>query len=134
MTILNPYLLPKVRSEILRQSIGGKLPGGIQTTPMPCAARLAGFLGLPCEFGTTVGCHYGRIGKGTSTKVSDLFLIAGCRLCHDLMDPERDPRGMEIAARYPRAFYERLRDAHHETMARWIAMGVLPLPADAEII
>lgn len=119
MTILNPHMLPKVRSEKLRESCAC----------MPCTLRIASFAGLPCSSqDTVVGCHLPVFGKGTSTKVSDLFIAAGCFQCHDLLDFERNKVGLEIAQRYPRAFYERLMLGHAETLARWIAAGHLIVP------
>lgn len=108
-------LLPKVRSRPLLDAC----------QHMPCTLRIAGFIGMPCAHqGTVVGCHLPTIGKGWGTKVSDLFVAAGCQVCHDLLDG-RDPRGFDIADRYPRAFYERLMRAGHETQSHWLAMGLI---------
>lgn len=105
--------LPKVRSRELLDAC----------RDMPCTLRIASFLGLPCEpQDTVVGCHLPTFGKGMSTKVSDLYVAAGCRLCHDLLDG-RDPRGAQISDQYPAAFYERMMRGNHETIAHWIASG-----------
>lgn len=108
-------LLPKVRSSALTDACAA----------MPCTLRLAGFLGLPCAHqSTVVACHLPTIGKGVSTKVSDLFCAAGCATCHDLIDG-RDPRGFDIAERYPAAFHQQMMRAGHETQSRWLAMGLI---------
>lgn len=116
--IINPDMLPKVRSRELMASFDG----------MPCALRLGLFAGIPCApIDTVVGCHLPTIGKGTSTKVSDLYAAAGCMVCHDLLDG-RDPRGAIIEQQYPAAWAERLLRGHHETLARWVAMGLITGP------
>ncbi|WP_170759934.1 hypothetical protein [Ruegeria lacuscaerulensis] len=122
--IVNPNMLPKVRSDALMAECAN----------MPCELRLASFIGLPCEpQETVVGCHVeGSIGKGTSTKVSDVFVAAGCRLCHDLLAGV-DPRGMEIARLYPSAFWHQVMRAQQATMSRWIMAGLVVIP-DGKII
>lgn len=121
---VNPHMLPKVRSEALRASCQN----------MPCTLRIAGFAGKPCApQETVVGAHLPIFGKGTSTKVSDLHIVAACSTCHDLLDFERNPEGMTIAQRYPQAFYRQLFLAQAETQARWLANGLLVVP-DGEII
>lgn len=118
--IENPHLLPKIRSESLRGS----------AALMPCALRIAGFVGLPCAGrDTNVMCHLPVHGKGVSTKVSDLHMVCGCRTCHDLLDG-RDARGMQIRAQYPHAFHERLMLAQAETLSRWVALGLIPMGED----
>lgn len=122
--ITNPMLLPKVRSEALMH----------ECRNMPCELRIASFLGLPCAGDdTVVGCHIeGSIGKGTSTKVSDLFVAAGCRVCHDLLACV-DPRGHVIQERYPSAFWHQVMRANQATVSRWIMAGLIVVP-DAELI
>lgn len=123
--IVNPYLLPKVRSESLR----GAAPY------MPCCLRIAGFAGLQCaSVETNVMCHLPVHGKGVATKVSDLHMACGCRVCHDLLDSERNPTGLRIRETYPHAFWERLFRAHAETLDRWLSMGLIPSGPDWEII
>lgn len=114
---MNPELLPKLRSRALLD----------ECRHMPCTLRIAGFAGLLCSpASTVVGCHLPTIGKGTATKVSDLYVAAGCQTCHDILDH----RGMKsvrekIADQYPAAFMERLMRAHHETMAYWLAADLI---------
>jgi len=122
--ITNPMLLPKVRSDGLMEACGG----------MPCELRIGTFLGIPCAGqNTVVGCHIeGSIGKGTSTKVSDLFVAAGCRVCHDLLAGV-DPRGHIIRERYPSAFWHQVMRANQATISRWIMAGLVAVP-DGEII
>lgn len=108
-------LLPKVRSRALLDAC----------QHMPCALRLAGFIGMPCAPQTTVvGAHIGSLGKGTATKVSDLSVAAACVTCHDLYDG-RDARGAFIREKYPMAFGERVLAAVQETQARWVERGLL---------
>lgn len=112
---LNPHMLPKVRSRTLLDAC----------SLMPCTLRIRSFLGLPCTSQeTVVGCHLPTIGKGVATKVSDLFVAAGCSGCHDLVDG-RDKRMEMIEDRYPAALAEQLMRANHETIARWTAMGLI---------
>lgn len=118
MTIHNPALLPKVRSDNLMSSING----------MPCALRIASFIGEPCAHpSTVVGCHLPVFGKGMSTKVSDLYVAAGCQTCHDLLDG-RDSRVEFIRDKYPTALMGRLLMALCETQARWLMEGHIIVP------
>lgn len=111
----NPDLLPKVRSRALLDACGD----------MPCTLRIASLAGMQCApQNTVVGCHLATIGKGVGTKVSDLYVAAGCVVCHDLVDG-RDKRGFVIADTYPAAFAERLMRGNHETIARWVEMGLI---------
>lgn len=114
--ITNPYLLPKVRSEALRQSIAG----------MPCALRISSFIpGHRCApDSTVVGCHVGKIGHGVATKVSDLHMVAGCQHCHDLID-RRDARFSWIAENYAAALADRILHGLMETQSRWVGMDLI---------
>jgi len=116
--IQNPHMLPKVRSDALRQSCDG----------FPCSLRLAGLLGLPCApMSTVVGCHLPVIGKGVGTKVSDIFIAAGCKTCHDILDGVGEYRAI-IEDRYPAAFAHRILMGLAETQSRWIGMGLIVVP------
>lgn len=116
--ITNPALLPKVRC--------GALLGAVRH--MPCALRIASFVpgGRCADPATVVPCHIDRsIGKGMGTKVSDLFVAAGCIHCHDILDG-RDRAGRDyILQHYPTALMERVLKGLCETQARWIGMGLL---------
>jgi Protein of unknown function (DUF1364) len=116
--ITNPALLPKVRSRSLLDTV----------RDMPCTLRIAGMVpGGACSHQTTVvPCHLdGTIGKGMGTKVSDLFVAAGCFACHSLLDG-RDPKGRTfIMDNYPTAFMERLLKGLCETQSRWLDMGLI---------
>lgn len=113
--IQNLHLLPKVRSAALMSAIRG----------MPCALRLSTFLGEPCaSVETVVGAHVGGSGKGMSTKVSDLCVVAACAKCHALLD-RVDPRGMAIRDRYPAAFHEQVLRGLAETHARLVGLGII---------
>lgn len=115
MSIQNPQMLPKVRSERLMQLAG----------TFPCTLRLASFIpGRKCSHqDTVVGCHLPTIGKGVATKVTDLAVVAGCQACHDILDG-RDKAGADyLIAHYPAAAQARMTDALVETHARLIAAG-----------
>lgn len=116
MEIINPHLLPKIRSKPLTDA----------AEHMPCTARISSFIpGYRCAGNdTVVFCHAGNLGKGVRTKVSDLCGFAGCHNCHALYDA-RDTRVFDIIERYPMAFSERILAAVFETQARWIAMNLL---------
>ena len=119
---LNPHLLPKVRSEALLQAVRF----------MPCELRLSTFLNIPCApQNTVVPCHIPTIGKGAGTKVSDLFVAAGCRVCHDLLD-RRDPRIRDIEALYPAAELDQIMRAMCATQSRWIGMGLIKVEGNEE--
>jgi hypothetical protein len=116
-------LLPKVRSPAIMSAM----------QHMPCSLRIGTFLGLPCaRQETNVGCHLPVIGKGMGTKVSDLFVVCGCRICHDLMDA-RDKRGIHLREAYPAAYVDRLLQALVETQSRLVAMGIIVV-TEGEIV
>jgi hypothetical protein len=118
MMLQNPALLPKVRSDTLLRS----------TRHMPCALRVASFYpGHRCAAeDTVVPCHLDRtIGKGIGTKVSDLFVVAGCAHCHDILDGRDVTRRAYILENYPTAFVERCLKGLAETQSRWVDMGAL---------
>lgn len=120
--IENPHMLTKVRSTLLRHSCSG----------MPCTLRISSFRGRPCASqSTVVGCHLPVFGKGVSTKVSDLFMAAGCANCHELLDMV--DRGAHELRKDPE-FWRQIHRAHCETLARWIMCEALPAPTDAELI
>jgi len=82
-----PHLLPKVRSEPLMDAIGGKFGGVKSRECYPCTLRIAGLVGQRCaDRDTVVGAHTGNLGKGQSTKVSDLSVAGACMVCHGLYD------------------------------------------------
>jgi hypothetical protein len=124
MTV-SPMMLPKVRSDYLRAACHH----------MPyCTLRIAGFVGLQCAPNNTlVGCHLPTIGKGVSTKVSDLFIAAGCATCHDILDGRNMAALSQIKDRYPAAFMERIMKANHETLSLWVGMGLIEVK-DMEIV
>lgn len=113
----NPALLPKVRSRPLLDAIRF----------MPCELRIASLVpGHRCaDQSTVVGCHLPTIGKGMSTKVSDLFVAAGCQHCHDIIDGRDQKSARYIAEHYPTAMMERMMKGNHATISRWVAMGLL---------
>ncbi len=115
--ITNPALLPKIRSRTLLDAIEG----------MPCSLRIASFYPghrcAPPE--TVVGCHLPVIGKGMSSKVSDLYVAAGCQHCHDILDGRDHVKAAYIREHYPTALMDRLLQGLAETQARWVGMGLL---------
>lgn len=119
--IQNPHMLPKVRSAALMSGVAGE----------PCSLRIASFIGQPCAGNdTVVACHLPVFGKGTATKVSDMFTVAGCLTCHTILDGKV---GVELRHRYPVAFTERLLLALCETQARHLMAGRIVVP-DAEFV
>ena len=116
--IINPHMLPKVRSEALTRACA----------EMPCTLRISTFIGVPCAHqSTVVGCHLPIFGKGTLTKVTDLAVVAGCSVCHDLLDWERNKLGQKIRDEFPYPFMMQLFRAQNETQARWVAMGLIQI-------
>lgn len=113
---MNPHMLPKVRSTAMLDAV----------RDMPCSLRVASLIpGHKCAAqDTVVPCHMPTIGKGVATKVSDLFVAAGCLHCHDLID-RRDKRVEWIVERYPTMFAMRLLDGMAETQARWVGLGLI---------
>lgn len=120
---MNPHLLPKLRSEALLHEVRF----------MPCTLRLASFGGMQCApQDTVVPCHLPVHGKGMGTKVTDLAVAAGCQVCHDLLDG-RDRRGIELAKRYPAAWYDRLLRGLIETQTMWLMADLIYIK-DGELI
>jgi len=119
-----PHLLPKLRSKFYTDSIDG----------MPCTLRIAGLVdGRRCAHrGTVVPCHIPTIGKGVATKVSDLFVVAGCFECHRLLDWQ-DPNVSEWLFktgpdRITQAAIWRLVHAIAETQSLLLGAGVIQVP------
>jgi hypothetical protein len=116
--IQNPALLPKVRSPALLASV----------KDMPCTLRIASLVpyGQCAHQTTVVPCHIDRsIGKGMGTKVSDLFVAAGCHHCHAIMDG-RDLKAVEwLMKNAPTAFMERVLKGLCETQSRWVELGLI---------
>ena len=115
--ITNPHMLPKVRSDDLKEFARGE----------QCALRLPGICNHNPE--TTVLCHLPGIGKGTGTKVSDIHAANGCSACHDAMDRFKYEKfGLTDAM----VLDAQLRGLA-ETQARWVMRGKLIVPK-ADII
>ena len=67
------------------------------------------------------------------TKVSDLFVAAGCFACHNLIDG-RDRKGADyLQVNYPTAVMERCLRALCETQSRWVEMGLIEVKG-AEVV
>lgn len=124
MTILNPQLLPKLRSDPLLAAIRG----------MPCALRISSFIpGYRCSHvDTVVPCHVRTIGKGMGTKVADLFVVAGCEHCHSLLDG-RDARWHYLTEKYPAAVLQRVIEGLCETQTRLWMAGIITVAGAVEI-
>jgi hypothetical protein len=116
MTSFNPELLPKVHSPALLKAIEG----------MPCTLRIASFIpGFSCApQDTVVPCHLPTIGKGMGTKVSDLFVVAGCLHCHNLIDA-RDKRWHDLICDHPVPVYQRILRALSETQTLLVEAGII---------
>jgi hypothetical protein len=116
--IQNPMLLPKIRSRVLLSACAD----------MPCTLRVASLVpfGACSHQETVVGCHLDRtIGKSMGSKVSDLFVAAGCHACHAIIDG-RDRAAVDwITKNAPTAMMERMLKGLAETQARWVAMGLI---------
>ncbi len=114
-----PALLPKIRSEALLQAVRG----------MPCTLRVASFIpGHRCApDSTVVPCHVGRVGKGMATKVSDLFVAAGCMHCHDLVDM-RDSRWKYLADHHGAQVHQRVLAGLMETQTMLVMRGAIVIP------
>lgn len=122
--MLNPHMLPKMRSQPLLDAIRG----------MPCALRVASFIpGHQCaHISTVVPCHVAIDGRGVATKGSDLFVAAGCIHCHDLID-RRDSRWTYLMDHYPAAVMSRVLAGMQETQARLVAAGIITVKGAIEI-
>ena len=70
------------------------------------------------------------MGKGISTKVSDLNIAAGCQVCHDLL-ARVDPAWQILMDRYPAAVQRQIHQAHMETLARWLECEAIVVPDGA---
>lgn len=94
---------------------------------MPCAARVASFVGRPCSGrATVVGAHLpGVPGKGMSTKPTDLAVIAACHACHQIIDRVDLATWEAITSRYPAAYANQLLRALVETQSRLVALGII---------
>lgn len=115
--ITNPMLLPKIRSDAIMDAM----------QHMPCALRISSFIpGRKCSGqDTVIGAHLPTIGKGMSTKVTDLAVVACCFNCHELLDG-RDRKGADwLVANFPTAVATRMTDALVETQARLVGMGII---------
>jgi hypothetical protein len=126
MSHYSPHLLPKVRSDVLMQAIGGNLPKKLSGPHYPCTLRIAGLIpGHRCASpDTVVGCHLGNLGKGMSTKVSDLNVGAGCKACHDLIDMV-DKRWFKLMEDHGVTVLNRIISSIQETQAMLIRDGII---------
>lgn len=117
---MNPHLLPKVRSPALMDAC----------RDLPCTLKLATFIPEPCApQNTVVGCHLPVFGKGTGTKVSDLYVAAGCSLCHDLLDG-RDPRGGKWRSAHPAEWHGQILRALCQTQALMVERGIITVQGE----
>ena len=120
-----PHMLPKVRSKKLMAAY----------EEYPCTLRISGIIhGFQCASNdTVVGVHPERfgsggvIGKGMSTKASDMLTMAGCFHCHNLISGV-DPRIEWIIQNHKELFLQRCNAALHETLALHIQSGVIIIP------
>lgn len=124
MNLYNPERLPKIRSRKLLDEI----------RHMPCTLRIASFIpSHRCSpDDTVVPCHVQTIGKGMGTKVSDLFVVAGCMACHDLLDG-RDKRWTWLMEHYPAAVMHRVVRAMCETQTMLMQAGILTVKGSSPV-
>lgn len=94
---------------------------------MPCALRISSLYPGYCCAGTdtVVGCHLPTIGKSMGSKVSDLFVVAGCFHCHEILDGRDRKRRDYIMGNYPSAIPMRMLDGLAETQSRLVGLGLL---------
>jgi hypothetical protein len=107
--IINPALLPKVRSARIMDAAFGQ----------PCSLRLPGI----CNHNdaTTVTAHLPGIGKSMGSKVSDLHTAFACSSCHDAIDRFTwEKHGLTAAI-----VLDAMLRGHAETQARLVGMGVI---------
>lgn len=121
--ITNPHMLPKIRSQAIRDACEG----------MPCTLMLGTFIGRPCsDKDTVVGGHLPVDGKGMSTKVTDLAIAAGCHACHDMLD-DRNQHGRFIRQHYPLAYGLQLLKALTRTQAYLVDADLIYVPGSETI-
>lgn len=123
----NPNNLPKVRSKKIMRA-------PVLIADMPCSLQISSLIpGHRCSGADThVMAHLPGIGKGISTKTSDITAVCACAHCHDLLD-RRDRRISFIEDNYPLALADRLIRAIQITLAWHIIEGNIVVP-DGEII
>lgn len=118
---MNPHLLPKVRSTTLKEDTRGH----------ECFLKLGTFIGRPCTGPISENVHLDGIvrslGKGASTKVSDLNSVGACRGCHDIL-ARVDPIWSVLVDRYPVAVMQQIHFAHMIELARWLESGAIVVP------
>lgn len=109
-------MLPKIRSKKLKDACAD----------MPCTLRIASIFGGSCSpQNTVVGAHLPLSGRGWNTKGSEINIAAACFTCHDLIDGRRitrDEPDQQIL------LWQRIAEAHAETLARWIGMDLVVVP------
>jgi putative nuclease YbcO-like protein len=115
--ILNPHMLPKVRSDLIMASAAGE----------PCSLRISSFCpGHSCSgTNTTIGAHLPVFGKGFNSKVTDTAVAFACYNCHLILDGVDKARSDFITENYSTALMERLLNGLVETHLRLIMAGVI---------
>jgi hypothetical protein len=114
---MNPYMLPKLRSDQIMASAAGQ----------ECTLRIASFLpGHRCSGNnTTIGAHLPVFGKGMSTKVTDMAVVYCCANCHAILDGVDYKAAEYIRENYAAAAAMRMLNALVETHALLIEQGIL---------
>ena len=118
---MNPHTLRKVRSRTMLDAVA----------TFPCALRVASIVpgGKCAPQNTVVPAHLPVFGKGTGTKVSDLFVVAACRTCHDILDARNDALWW-IMDHHPTVFQDRILRGYCETLARLVEAGIIKVKGD----
>jgi len=98
--MVNFYLIPPVRSKLIRDFPDPSKNGGIR---VPCTAQIPGICNH--DWSTCVWCHFETPKhKAMKGKASDLNGAACCSACHDLLDM-RDSRWVDYKDDFE--FYKR---------------------------
>lgn len=118
---MNPQLLPKVRSDGLRELVPNQ----------ECLLKLGTFIGRPCSGPVSEFVHLDGIapalGKGQSTKVSDLNGLGGCRVCHGILS-RIDPAWMKLMDSHPAAVQRHVHMSHMAQLGIWLRDEKLIVP------
>lgn len=122
---LRPHLMPKVRSQAIRNAASG----------VPCTIRISSMIpGHQCsDPSTCVMDHLPVDGKGKSTKVTDLAVGIGCSNCHAILDGVDIKKRDYLYEKYPAALADRLLRSIVMTHTILIEEGVIQIP-DAKLI
>ena len=114
-----PHMMEKVRSDDIMAGAAGS----------PCTLRVSSlYPGHRCSGDdTVVNCHLPVIGKGVSTKVTDMAAAFGCFHCHQILDGVDRQRREYIETRFPTLYVMRMLNGLVETHALLIAQEIITI-------